>query len=297
MPSNAMRKNDRQLSANDPEVFHRVSAMFAIISILIAAAFFYASTIPLEFAVPDYRVRLIRMFAPLPWESGRAFDWIANVLALIPLGFCWSATFVSPAITGPVTGPPPQRAFYRVALGCLALAVLAESLQLWLPLRVPSLRDLVALESGAILGCTLWQILGARTTVACCRVAQRIAAWPGSRLWGLKWMILFGFLLTVCLTINIGASPGQCFQMYRQRAWSADAAGVRDVFDRVTAVLFGTATALALFGLCVLVVRTLEFARVRPERHVHATLQETTTESGVSVADRHVAKQRFADAA
>ena len=55
--------------------------MFAIVSILMTVAFVYASTVPLVFAVPNYRERLIPMLSLGSSESGRAFDWIVNVMA------------------------------------------------------------------------------------------------------------------------------------------------------------------------------------------------------------------------
>ena len=266
MPSRRLRTNGPAFPARDAAALRRVNAMFAVVSTLMTAAFLYASTVPLVFAVPDYRVRLAGIIAAFPTQSGRAFDWIANLLALIPLGFCWSAALGSRI----ADACSSRKLFCRAALGCLALAAFAEFVQLWLPLRVPSLRDLIALESGALLGCGLWTYLGARTIEVCCRMSQKLnrrSPSRHSRSQGRLWMTLFGALLAACLAINSWASPSECFQMYRQRtlsASSAGGAGGRRVITYGNILLSSTAAALALLGLCGLSVRALSRPGMQP---------------------------------
>jgi hypothetical protein len=283
-PSMPLQTDDRPCSADDPDVRHRVSSTFAVMSILIAAGFIYASTVPLVFAVPDYRARLTGICASFPTESGRTFDWTVNFLALIPLGFCWSGTLasrVSPSSSA-------RRTFGRVAWGCLALAALAETLQVWLPVRVPALRDLIALEGGACLGCGLWWLVGAPTTNFCCRIWQRSTAGSTARLPSLPWLVLFGLLLSGCLAINTWASPSQCFQMYRHRTFSSHSAGPERVWNAANALLASTGTALALLGICGLGVRVLERTWIRSADGLRIFVPTAEPASGLSVASHRV---------
>ena len=292
MPLLAFRPNDRKFALTDPDMLHCVRSMFVVVSILMTATFFYASAVPFLFVVPDYRARLTGIFAPLFWESGRAFDWIVNLLALVPLGFFWSGTLVDQANTVAL----PRRGFCRVPLGCLSVAALAEALQIWLPQRVPSLRDLVALECGAILGCSLWHLLGARTTNICCLMLHRLAVSRKSRLWTNNWGALFGFAFTLCLGINTWASPSECFEMYRHRTFSRAAGTAPRVFDAGSVLLSSTQTALILTGLCILGVRRLEPTSQRPAVGLGVLGQESFPEPGVSIAVRGVADVRKAGA-
>lgn len=287
-----LRTTDGPISEHDSDVLPRVISLFAVISILNIAAFMYASTVPLVFAVPDYRARLTEFVASFPAESGRTFDWTVNILALIPLAFFSSGVLVNRA----ATGSSPYRQYCHVASGCLALAVFAETLQLWLPLRVPSLRDLVALECGAILGCALWQILGARTTNLCVTICQRSAGWRGGWPRGLPWLTLVGFLFAGCLAINRWASPSQFFQMYRHRTFSSAAAGVHRDFAVGIALSNSAGTALILSGLCSLGVRALESNRIRSVRRLRVFEPTNVSEPGVSVVNRPLAHDITASA-
>lgn len=265
--------------------------MFAIIGVLVTAAFFYVSAVPLVFGVPDFRARLVGMIAPPPWQSGRAFDWIVNILALIPLGFFWSGAIAGRATTASTW----SRVFCRVAMGCLVVAALAESLQFWMPLRVPSLRDIIALETGAIVGCSLWRILGARTTTICSLLLQRLSSWRVIQPWAMKkWMVLFGLLLAACLTINTWASPSKCFEMYRHRTFSPKRTSARGHVAFGSALLLSsTLTALVLLGVCRLGVRRLDRPRVSLAHGLPTFVENSSSGPDFSIADHRVPNERI----
>lgn len=284
--------DDRPSSADDPDVLHRVCSAFAVMSILIAAGFVYASTVPLVFAVPDYGARLAGICATFPTESGRVFDWTVNLLALLPLGFFWSGTLASQ--TSPTSSA--RRTFFRVAWGCLALAALAETVQIWLPVRVPALRDLIALECGACLGCGLWWLIGERTTDLCCRIWHRCTAGGIGRLPGSPSLWLFGLLLIGSLAINTWARPSQCFQMYRHRTLSSGTAGPGGAWNAANALLASTGTALVLSGLCGLGVRALARIRTRPDERLRIFVSTTDHVRELSGADHPVANSRLTEA-
>jgi hypothetical protein len=268
-------KTDAQLAANDAVLLHRVRSLFAVVVVLMIAAFLYASTVPLVFAVPDYRARLAEILAPTSWQTGRSFDWVVNCLALIPLGFCWSGALVNPFTTAALQRRTFSRsAGYRVARGCLVVAAFAEFLQIWLPLRVPSLRDLIALESGAIVGCGLWRLVDTSTMTISCLVVQRLAPRRRRRQWVAPWMILFGLLLSTCLAINICARPARCFEMYRRRSFSLSV-GARQIVDPVATLFSSAGTALVLVGFCGLGILGLDRDQLRLAGREDVSMRET----------------------
>jgi len=295
-----MQMNERRFRADDAPVIPDVRSQFAVISVLLTAAFLYASTVPLVFGVPDYRARLVASVQPAFSESGRAFDSIVNVLALMPLGFFWSGLSAGHA----ATGSSDRRTFCRVALGCLAIATLAESLQIWLPRRVPSVRDLVALEIGAILGCSLWRYFGERAIIFCCSISRRLTsrrstAGRHGRPRCVNWLGLFACLLAFCLAVNTWASPLEYFEMYRQRAFLKAGVGAPGEFFRPgstslgSALVSSTATALVLVGLCSLSVHRLERTGPRSTNGLRIFVaEEMTSANDASLAQCDASHER-----
>lgn len=106
----------------------------------------YASLYPFE----DWRDQGIApwsfLFAPLP-KYWTGFDVAFNVLGYVPLGFLLTLTALR-------TGRG-QRAIVRATLVCLALAMLMETLQSFLPARVPSNVDMVLNAAGGWLGAAM----------------------------------------------------------------------------------------------------------------------------------------------
>ncbi len=149
--------------------------------------------------------------------SRQPLDPFANVLAFIPVGFLWSAARCA--------SWPKQRAraaeMIQVTLVCLLLAFLAETLQLWIPLRDPSIRDVLALECGAIIGCGLWLAAGERVTSQLCHMADPFASWTERRsaFW-LRRPALYGALYLGCVGMVKLANPIQLFLSYRDLSTS-----------------------------------------------------------------------------
>lgn len=111
----------------------------------------YASLYPFE----PWRVQGIAPWAFLtaPWPRyWTTFDLISNVLGYAPLGFllCWSLQRTRPA----------SAAWLWATLASAGLSLLMESLQMFLPSRVPSNVDALLNLSGAWLGAALAWALG-----------------------------------------------------------------------------------------------------------------------------------------
>ncbi|HEV8000676.1 MAG TPA: VanZ family protein [Planctomycetaceae bacterium] len=195
------------------KVFEQVEAAYVAIAVLGSLAFLYLSTIPWVFAVPDFESRLAGVWESLRWDRAQPLDPIANVLAFIPIGFLWSAAW---------SANPTKRRWRaievaRVAIGCLVLATVAEVLQFWIPLRDPSIRDILALECGALLGCGLWFTAGPWISVVLGRSIERLM-FHHPRFFRLRRRLLIGATYFACVLIVIFASPVRLFWTYR--GWS-----------------------------------------------------------------------------
>ena len=197
-------------------VSEQVASVSVTIAVLATLGFLYASLIPLIFRVPDFRARFLAMFEPSPWNAAQVLDVGANVLAFVPLGFLWAAACHT------VSGPrqTQMKIFAAVGCGCLGLATLAETLQFWIPLRDPSLRDVFALEMGALVGYGLWRVMRRRTTVALSWLVEQTVRLGGWRLYRLRWPLLLATVFLVCFVVNCYASPSQLFLLYRFRSTS-----------------------------------------------------------------------------
>jgi VanZ family protein len=131
-----------------------------VVAFALAVAFaLYGSWVPFRFHGP---FALARVFPVLrdslaggPGGFSRP-DFLANILFFIPIGF----------FGGAVAAPPRRSLVVRVAAAvpvlCFALAVslLCESVQVFLPERVASLWDVAAETSGAACGLLGWFIVG-----------------------------------------------------------------------------------------------------------------------------------------
>jgi VanZ family protein len=221
-------------------------SLLRITAMLMTLFFFYASAIPLKFSAPDFSERLATMVASTPWERGRLFDWTANILAFIPLGFAWAGAGYS------LVGRRSARstAAIRSALGCLILACLAEFLQLWLPMRVPSFRDIVALEAGAIIGCGIWLSIGPRATLLTTALLRHLPPQGRDRYSSFKWPALLGFLFCSLLAMNIPAGPAEWFEIYRHRAFPSSGPHSAARFASGMPLLVAVVSALGIWACC-----------------------------------------------
>jgi VanZ family protein len=200
-------------AARARRVFDQVESAYISVAILGSIAFLYASTTPWVFAIPDFESRLAGVWESFRWDPAQPLDPIANVLVFIPIGFLWSAAW---------SASPTKRRWHPIetataAIGCLVLAIVAEVLQFWIPLRDPSIRDILALECGAILGCSLWLAAGHWVTTVLCQLLDR-SRLLHPRLDRLRRSVLFGSAYFACLLIVVYASPVRLFWTYRN--WS-----------------------------------------------------------------------------
>jgi hypothetical protein len=195
----------------------QVASIYNWAAILASLGFLYASTIPWVFAVPDFDSRVAGVWESLRWDPAQPLDPVANVLAFVPVGFLWSAAWI---------GSPRGRRrrpldLMSVAFGCLLLAVLAETLQFWIPLRDPSIRDVLALECGAIVGCGVWLATGSRVTAGLGGIVGRFDRSSGRgafrELGRFGWWAA-GYL--VCVLLVRFASPIRFFLTYRNMSTS-----------------------------------------------------------------------------
>jgi glycopeptide antibiotics resistance protein len=194
-------------------VAERVEAAYITVAILVSLAFLYASTVPLVFASPDFDTRIAGVLRSWRWNPSQPLDPAANVLAFIPVGFLWSAAWN-------VSLKRRRRRIeaLKAASTCLALAVLAEGLQFWIPLRDPSIRDVLALECGALLGCELWRVTGHRVTAALSRWTEWLMA--GRAHLVMRAPALFISTYLACLMIVLYANPVRLFLAYRDASIS-----------------------------------------------------------------------------
>lgn len=246
-----------------------MASLYLTAAVLATVAFLYGSCIPLIFAIPDYGSRIRGAFEPAPWDLAQFFDVVANVAAFIPLGFLWGAAGNSLLPRSRVK----SGLFVTVAMGCLGLAVLAETLQVWIPLRDPSIRDVLALEWGAVLGYGLWQRAGRATTAILSHWIERVSRPAAARVFRFRWIALFLALFPACLLMNCYASPTQLFLLYRFRSTSLDDvafalhnANVKQSHDLRTVWLPSLLTSLLLVAICFLAQRGLRSALARRGR-------------------------------
>jgi len=197
--------------------WRQVESAYITAALLASLGFLYLSTIPWIFAAPDFDSRLEGVWESLRWDPAQPLDPFANLLAFIPVGFLWSAA--------ECTSWPKRRAratdMIPVALGCLLLAILAETLQFWIPLRDPSIRDVLALECGAMIGCGLWLAAGERVTSQLCQMAEPFASWTERR--SASWLrrsAFYGALYLASAGMVKFANPIQLFLTYRDLSTS-----------------------------------------------------------------------------
>jgi len=247
-------------------VREQLASLYLTAAVLATIGFLYGSAIPLVFAAPNYWVRIRGAFEPSPWNLAQLFDVVANVLAFVPLGFLWGAACN--------TLLPNSRArsglFVTVATGSLCLAVLAETLQIWIPLRDPSIRDVLALEWGAVLGYAFWLRAGRSITVVLSHWVERVAGCNPMRILRFRWPALFFALFAASLVLNVYASPSQLFLLYRFRstsledvAFALQNANVRESHGLQTVWLPSAVTALVLVAACFAAQRGVRLAFAR----------------------------------
>jgi VanZ family protein len=237
-----------------------VRALFVVAAVLSTSLFLYASTIPLAFGAPhDFGERLAGMIPVSANEPQQRFDVTANILAFIPIGFVWCG-----ALWTPSPGSNRRQTMRRVALSCLGFACLAETIQFWLPLRVPSVRDIAALETGALLGCGLWQLVGRNTTAMLCEAVRSVSRWGGRRTGLVSWTVFVAVIFTICLTLNVTGNSMVCFRMYSQRTLVPNGFLWQRDFE-LSSISISMLATVVIVGLCRLGVRAAQLSAPRRE--------------------------------
>jgi VanZ family protein len=173
-------------------------AFWIVAAVGLSLAFVDLSVVPLIFSDRDLSGRLWRMltFADLPQGGLLIRDLALNILAMVPIGFAWAAVFQN-------AGRHPSFAVRKSIGTCFGIALLAEIIQLWLPMRYPSLRDVAALTTGAAIGCGIHRWAGqgvSRLVQASCRILIR-GSGPGARLAQIAVIVLAAFAASTCVRI------------------------------------------------------------------------------------------------
>jgi VanZ family protein len=243
-------------------ILSRIESVYITTAILLSIAFLYASTVPWVFAVPDVESRMSGVMESLRLHPVQPLDLFANILVFIPMGFVWSAAWSTPLSEGRRRRVETTKA----AIGCVALAVFAEVLQFWIPLRDPSIRDVLALGCGALLGCCLWLAAGAQCTGMLCGLIGR------PRLFQFLRPLSFAVAYVSCLIVIRYASPIRLFLAYRN--WSISLQhiavsppnlGAPQSYGLWALLLRSGVAALLLVGACEIgrvVVRSLKSPRL-----------------------------------
>lgn len=137
----------------------RFRHLLAALSLAYLAFVIYGSLVPLQFrSIPLDQA--VADFANLPFlELGiesRA-DWVANLLLFVPLAFLWAG-----AMSHGRRPTAAALASLLVVLGCVALSLGIEFIQLFFPQRTVSQNDVFAESLGGVLGLLAWRSLGAK---------------------------------------------------------------------------------------------------------------------------------------
>lgn len=127
-----------------------IAWLLAVVVALIA----YGSLYPFNFKPDAIEGGVLEALNKLSWARAGRGDRIANVLLYLPLGFClflWLDTRMR----------RPASLLFATALGAL-LSLMIEVAQVYVSVRVPSLKDLALNTLGAALGATgglLWRVI------------------------------------------------------------------------------------------------------------------------------------------
>ena len=169
--------------------------LFAGVTLAIA----YLTLWPLS----DWRLRQPSMFAFLGMGIPRHWtvaDLVSNVAAYVIFGLLLVLAWASPA--------RPWRAIIAATTLGFALSIALESLQSWLPARVPSLLDVLANGAGAALGGVLGAVLGATRARIAGERRQVSLQWYQQGP-GLGWALLLVWLIGQIPTHRLLFSSGQ----------------------------------------------------------------------------------------
>jgi hypothetical protein len=257
---------------------------YLTVFVLLTIGFFYASWIPFVFAANDLPTRVAGMFNFKDWHtvSDLLSDTMLNLIGFFPIGFVGGALC-------DVTSQRRRsglRTFGIAACLSLGIAIGAEGLQLFIPPRTASFRDILTLETGALLGTSFWCAVGNSATAFVSRRVTPIARWGGRSIFRYRWLGLFSLLFVACLSLNLYASPGELYWAYSRHTWVNQARMNADYvfFFKVpraghsfwTASVASLVSSACVVATCKLVDKALPAGRTRQTLHVaHDGKEET----------------------
>lgn len=186
--------------------------MYAALAAGCAAFAAYGSLVPLQFhRVPlDEAVQLFLETRDVDLFGGSRTDLASNVLLFIPLGFFFMGTLRGDrrGILGWLGSA------MAILLVGVALSVAIEFAQLFVSVRTPSARDVIAQTIGNIVGIAAWPILGPALT----ETLWFISSERQQRAIIARLLSLYGvaFLMAQLLPLDLTMSLGELAQKYRE---------------------------------------------------------------------------------
>jgi VanZ family protein len=204
-PESAVASADRP---NGPPVLTRRT--FAVAALAFGGFAVYGSLVPLEFRAVSFEEALDR-FSRVPYLQlgiqSRA-DFVANILLFVPLGF-----LLMGALRADRRGPIAAGITGALAAGfACALANAIEFTQIYFPMRTVSQNDIFAETTGALVGISLWGLVGQRLTDfmrAFFAERQRPAM-----IVRLLAIYAAAFLVAQVLPLDIAITPGELSEKY-----------------------------------------------------------------------------------
>ena len=183
---------------------------YAIAAVIFTAFAVYGSLVPLEFQAISFKEALDR-FARVPYLrlgiQSRA-DFVANILLFVPLGFLLMGALRADRrgrLGGALAG-------VLIAGFACALANAIEFTQIYFPMRTVSLNDIVAETTGALLGISLWALVGQGIT----GFMRGFFAERERPALIVRLLAIYaaGFLVAQLLPLDIAITPGELSEKY-----------------------------------------------------------------------------------
>lgn len=184
---------------------------YLLLAIFLTGIAVYGSLSPFEHRPLEIRAafeQFVRLLQAPPYPALRA-DFLANVLLVIPVSYCWLAVFVLDRRFSGLT----ILAVASVILLCAALSTSLEFAQLWFPPRIPSQNDMIAQGLGSLVGIGLWFTIG-QTITDWIRSSTSLRRRHGVIDWLLQ-AYLIGLVVHRLLPLDLTIRAGDLFHKYR----------------------------------------------------------------------------------
>lgn len=179
---------------------------------LSAAGLIYGSLLPFRFRDQsiDESWQLFQALWPVDWNAwGSSQDIAVNILITVPLAFFLLGTLqfrsrhpIAICLSSTVT-----------LMLCLTLGLFVEFTQLWIDSRTSSLYDVTAQLAGAIIGSSLWLLIGPRFTVSLDHFIDNRE--PATRLEWLLHAYVIGLVIWSLLPFDFITNVDQLFRKYQ----------------------------------------------------------------------------------